>query len=663
LKSGLTNTISNLVLDQVDGAVSKPAIKTEYYSDTQSTWKSFDTRDIESRTLNLENQNNRYQVHSFLPPAKTINLLLNNFDQQYSTGSGNPKATILKKNLLIRAWSGYDVGTASSQSTINDDFTSHNKFFHTQLLGGKVYNDSATESGNTFATASGITSYGGTLGGGSYSPEGYYIKRFNLPLPQAAEPLKMQLAVSDNNMKFKYRVSQYEDMAGGVWSTFSSMATGTNTKTLAAGVNDNYIQYLVSWHSGSWNTATCLNTATLFYEDNETLFKQGVFITDEPKFGEKVNITGRDYLRKALETQINLPTITGNAIGTVIERVLDRTGIPYDVSNWDITSTTVTLDGTAVSSLNNQSGYKVLDKLMDALNAGNDDWQFQFNDLGQGQLKKIPTATEADDIIHYHFNIENISKDFDSDKQLQRVTAVNKDIIVNAESTLGNFTGTTSGTSLSLTYTDALYVRYSDANDIILSETARGNTGVSFSVNSGVAYDINVFGCTPKNAITSEIWAERGNSNNIKLNDGDTFKNVNPFFNQTMAGEYSDYIIGKFGDPALRVQLTQFANPLIELNDNLLVFDKDTFSDTIMGLRAINESWSNPGYMQNLTLIDKGVAFGISRWDRNGIPAGINNVSGINDIVWASLVWDYDLGPTATSDPDSYENTKKVGFT
>jgi len=525
LKTDLTNTISELIqYDYAGGAVSKPIIKTEYYSDTQSTWKEFDN-DIEKRQIELSIENRRYLDYSFLPPSKKLKLTLNNFYQVYSTGSGNSKANILKKNLLIRCWSGYE----------------------------------------SFSIDSNIARYGSAIYGSS------------------------------------------------VYSTAGS-----------------YTQYL---------------------------FKQGVFIIDDPVFRDtKIEITGRDYLRRALETEINLPQLNSINVANVITKILDRCNIPYDTSTWDVTSTTITVNSTLAENLNNISGWKALNYTMDCLNAGDDDWVFRFNEDGNPELKKLTTDIEADWTIHYKYNIESISKGLDSLKQLQRVTIMNKNIIVDTESTLKEISGTASA-SLHVTYATALYVRYEDDLNAIISEYDRGNTGITFTMNSGVNYNIKIFGCALKNTLSDEIFEEFGNSDNIKNKHGSTWKLVNPMMDSTKAKEFAKYIINKNANPEKRIELIMNINPLIELQDNLMVFDKYTYTDDIYGLVSIVELWTNPALKQKLVLKDRGFNLGNFVWDRNGL------ISGINDLKYdKGFVFDQDLPINATSDASDYSNTKELAF-
>ena len=662
MRSLASGTTTEIMQDQIDLSVAKPSIKTEFFSDTQSTWKEFDERDMEGRSFSSSNVQERYQVHSFMPPSKKINITLNNFDQQYSTGSGNVKASILRKNLLIRTWSGYDVNTGGSNNTA-DDFSTRAKFVHTQLLSGKVVPDVSSFTG-TIATAAelgvlyGDTTYSAT----EYAHLGYYTKTFALGTEGENEPRRMVITTDTNKLDFKYRVSPYSDLFGGAWSSFSSMATGSNTKTLAADIDDNFVQYIVRFGQDTWSTATGFNSAVLQFDDDKQLLKQGVVIADEPRYADKVRLVGRDFNRKALEQEVNLPSLTSaTPITDVISTVLIRAGIPHATADWINVATTVTLSGTSNEALTNQSAFKIIDKLMDAVNAGNDDIQFQFDDDGNALVKSVPTATEADTLIHYFFNIEDIKKDFDSDRQLQRVTATNKNFIVNAETLLKNVSGTATAT-LGITYgTSAAYVRYTGNTDTILSEVGRTNSGLTLSLNSGNTYDINVYG-NPIKSGQNIRYAERGHAQNILKKEGNTLTKSNPFFSQAMADEYVSYIIGRFGNPAFRIDLSMVANPFFELDDNVLVFDKDTFTTTIFGLRTINETWENPALKQSLTLIDKGIKFDNFIWDR-GTSFMLDNTDLTNMLKYdTGLVWDYDLGPTATEDTFDYTRTKEVQF-
>jgi hypothetical protein len=648
LKSDFTSTVQETILyDVVGGATSKARIRTQWFDDSANTWTDFE--DIENRDIDFNNKNQRYQSYSFLPPANEIKFTLNNFNQIYSTGSGNPKASILKKNLLVRAWSGYELTGAEAGTT--DDYSSA-KFVHTATNGTAVVLDIDSYAGTVNSGANlvvyGTTTYGAT----TYSPAGYYHKRISIEGNNEVE-IDFDINVSSNNFDLRHRTAQTATaMESATWRNFVPLSTGVNNLTLEKGLDDNLLEYLVRFKAPNWSDTDKISDITYNEKDNVYMFKRGTFVLDEPDFQDtKVECRGRNYIKKALETEINMPDLSsGENVGTAISFVLDRCNIPYDRNNWDATGTAVTVDGTIGEQLNNVSGWKALDYLMDALNAGNDDWRLKYEEDGGISLKIIPTDTEADWTAHYNFNIENISKDFDSDKQLQRVTGLNKSFVVNKEVLLKTYTGT--ATSLHLTYgTSAIYVRYTDDNEVIQSEDGRSNTAIDFTL-SGSTADIDVYGCTPRNVITNELWAERGNSDNIVKNNGSTFRKVNPFMDQDQLDEWTDYMITIGSNPNKKITFSMVTNPYLELNDKLLVFDLYTYTDDIYNLQRIRETWREPSLKDQLILEDSGVNLGRFIWDRNGTSTGINDLK-----YDTGLVWDQDL-EIGGSDTSTYQ--KKI---
>jgi len=652
LKSAPTATLTETLLyDVIGGAVSKPRIKTQYYDTVNSTWASFD--DIQSREINLSTENKRYQAYSFLPPVKTIKFTLNNFNQIYSIGSGNAKATILKKNLLVRAYTGYQL-TAGQTTLSTDNLISNNELFHT-IKSGSTIIPSSNNITDTYLTAAqlGTSAYGSsTYGSGAYAYASYYKKTFTTDEEQ--QPLALNCNVSTNKFSLKYKL----DM--DAWSSYQTLATGANEITLVSTPLYKNVQTIVRFNTDSYATASHINSLALSYDQKSLYFKRGTFIIDEPFYNETVEVVGRDYLRKALETEINLPTyLSSTPATTILTNILDRCNIPYATSTWDSISTATQItSATAAQALNNISGWKALDYAMDIINAGDNDIIFTFDNDGKAVIRKVPTDVEADWMTHYRYNIESIDKSFDSDKQLQRITAVNKDIIVNSEALLKTVTGTISTYgNLTATYSDALYIRYDDNNSNILTESARTNGSVSFTMTAG-AYDIDIYGCTPKNAITDEIWSEFGNSDNLINNKGSTFKKINPMLNQTASDAYVKYMIATNADPKKSITLSQVPNPLTELGkDKWVIFDRYTYTDDLYIPQQINEIWNmDSGLKETVTLKDSGDDLSNFIWDRNGIQSGLNDLK--YDI---GLVWDQDIA-IGVSDTTDYTGTKEVQF-
>ena len=241
MKSASNATLTEeLLYDVVGGASPKPIIKTEYFSDSSSTWVDFDS-DIENRSIQISTENKRYSTYSFMPPTLKMSMRLNNFGQVYSTGSGNAKASILKKNLLVRCWSGYEMPSAISE-TQTDDFTTAAKFVHTQKSGNTVINDISSYTG-TVATAAQLGVFYGdtTYSGATYAYPGYYTKTFTTT--EQEQPNNLAVVVATNKFSLRYRSSEYSNFLGASWNAFSTLATGPHHFTIQAPKSDKYFPY------------------------------------------------------------------------------------------------------------------------------------------------------------------------------------------------------------------------------------------------------------------------------------------------------------------------------------------------------------------------------------------------------------------------------------
>ena len=586
--------------------------------------------------------------YSFVPPSKEINFGLNNFGQVYSTGSGDAKASILKKNLLVRAWSGYEL-TSGVEYSESDDFITNVKFVHSQLDGGVVKLDSdsytGTVSSDILSPLYDSTTYDAT----TYSYPAYYHKKFTTSNDEISSR-KISASVSSNKFELSWK------RPSGSWQDWTVLNTGANEVDMTSDPTDDYVECAIRFKSNTWNTADYISTLGITTEDRVFLFKKGTFVLDEPTFNDtSVMCKGRDYLKKALETEINLPTYTSAKVGTVASDILDRCNVPYTLANWATLSDTITIDGTIAEQLNNITGWKALDYLMDVANGNDAEYRLKTEENGGLSIKKIPLDSIADYSIHYKYNIENVKKNYNAEKQLQRITVMNKNVTVKAEELLKSYAGTAS--TLHATYGSAcLFVRYEDDNSAITSETARTNTAIDFAM-SGTTADIKVYGCKPRNAITNEIWAEKGNSANMLNNDGTTYKKVNPFMTQALANSYAEYMIDLYADPKKEIELTMVSNPYLELQDDCVVFDRYTYSDDIYGLQSITENFNDPSLKDTLILADRGVDLAPFVWDRNGLTAGVNDLH-----YGYGFVWDQDLDVNATADNTDYSYLKKVKF-
>lgn len=691
--SQVTNTIAESIqYDFVSGPQMKPIIRTQYQ--TSGTFVDFEF-DITSRSISQRNDNDQYQVYGFMPPVSDMNISLNNYKQKYSPGNtASEFEGIFKKNQLIRCWSGYEMTADVGTGTASDDFSTRTKFVHTKLSGGEVIPDIASFSGTIGAYASmGVMYDATTYGATTYAYPGYYKKKFKLP-PLITDANSINITTTSNKFQAKYRISSKENMIGAQWSGYQSLATGANVIPVSTDPGNEWFETVVRFNNEAWGTADRISSVGIKYGYKAQLFKVGTFVLDEPVFGNAdLKLTGRDYLRKALETEITLPRTKNQKATNIVAKVLDRCSVPYDTDDWDLVSTTFSLNGSMAESISNKPAWQILDKVMDTVNAGDDDIRFRFSEEGKAEIKRIPTDREADWAVHYLYNTEKITQGLESGKQIQRITVLPKTIVTASELTIANFTGTlSSGVSATFTYPTAvayydasdnltasttgttannfLFTRYVDNSSTfgnIYSELDRTNNTVrlKFSNPTGTAYpyDFTVFG-NPPNKRTGNVWAERGNAKNILSNNGSTYQRQNEFMSATTAKAYADYFIDFSGDPKKTVSLSMVANPLLELNDNLMNINQWIYDENIYGITGIEEKWGNPSLKQTIKMIERGFDLGEFVWDRKLLSDYTTRADRtINVLKWDSgFIWDQDISPNATSDSASYINTREVSF-
>jgi hypothetical protein len=695
--SQVTNTIAEIIqYDFVSGPAMKPLIRTQY--ELNGTFVDID-QDIISRSISQKNDNDQYQVYSLMPPVSQMDIQLNNYSQKYSPGNtASAFENVFTKNQLIRCWSGYELTFDIGTGTISDDFSTRTKFVHTKEHGGEVVPDVSSFDGTIGAYASlGVQYDATTYDATTYAYPGYYKKKFRLPLISPT-PTHLKVTTTSNNFDLKYRVSEKQNMFASVWNGYRPLSTGANTFELTADFQDEWVEVLIRFDNNFWDTADRITDIDCGYSYRGQLFRVGTFVLDEPIYGgANLQLKGRDYLKKALETEVKLPAIENQPVNNVVAKVLDRCSIPYDTANWYNPATTVSLSASGADSLDEATGWQVLDKLMDAVNAGDNDIRFSFDATGRGQIKRVLTDVEADWVAHYFYNVEKSSMRNESDKQIQRITVLQKQFVTSPELTIATFTGSTTG-SASFIYpsaayytggnwtsstnatgvtsnNDFLYVRYIDNNSSgtfgkIDTELDRSNNSIrlSFTGATGGSYPYNftVLGGAPKKS-SGYVYAERGNAKNILNNEGSTYKRVNEFLNATTAKAFADYYIGYAGDPKKVVNVDMVANPLLELNDNLMNISQWLFDDTIYGLSEINESWNEPSLRHSLKLRDRGFNLDNFIWDRpilSDFHQQLTELDALNFLKWdIGLIWDQDYSPNSTGDGAvSYEDDKAIAF-
>jgi hypothetical protein len=681
MKSASTDDRTDIILyDVIQGSRQHPVCIVEY-EDDYGVWQQFD--DLLSVNINKNSQDSRYGSFSLLPETGEISLSFDNSQEKYSPGTGNEFDGILIRNRKVRASLGYALQEAISKS-LSLNVTSYQKqLYHTQIIGSSVFN-SITNTGGA-ASLLGITfsMYGTYLyGGGTYGIDGYYLTDPIDTYANRVEVLQTLSVTSDTNkIKLYYRHANTQAKLALQSFAYAGATVNGTTAINFPDTDDRYIQFAFIWEVGAWSSTTGYITGlAINYTDTAEYFSQGIFLLDDPSFNSSsgaytASVSGRDYLKKSYETQMSLPTIYGEDVMTIVRWVCDRAQIPYTNTTLPLLSSPVTIAD--ADNFKDVSARDILDECIAyATGVLNTDYRLIMNDDGNLELILIPSnSTTADYVMDYRSNIFSLSKGYTQNNLLQRITVMQKEHTVAAETLLASATYTAVGVETLSWSNESIYkrieVEYNNSSSDAKVEIAFvRNTYITFTISGATLdVDIKIYGdelaATPpfcgewivdKNHVISK--AKQFDAG-LQLRNGFTHKLLNRFVfddisSETMALNYGT----RFGNRLYELSINGVGNPLVEINDKVLVFEKYTNSQSIFVLTGISHSFSADGaeFKSSFKFVDYGFTLANFIWDLNGATEGAG------DFKWdTGYLWDIDLG-YANSDTTDYSSTKRVKF-
>lgn len=677
MKSASTNDRTEYILyDAVGGSRSKPIAKLDYSQDQGSSFTEFE--DIENISYSASNNNKQYSKFIQVPPAHTMNATFNNKGQKYSPGAGGTFSNILTRNLLVRPSFGYQMLDTTETST-SFTVTNYNTLYHTKIVGSTIKND--ITSAGSFTALPSITEgwyfYDGLLyDSGTYSPEGYYLSNvvdFKDTFG-SLELTKLIMTSDSDNIHVYYRSSDIQNVLTANTESFtylSELAIGVNTLTLP-NIEDRYFQFAIVFDTGTWGTGT-VSSISFSYTSSYEYFDAGQFLVDRPSwsssFGNyKVSVSARDKFKRALETKVTCPSYTSAIdVAKIIRDVADRCGLIHNNGVELIADTGSTVTISNDDNFKDTKALDIFNEVMVYINWLNNNYRLELTTDGYLQLViKDGSIDNAEWVIDYRSNLLNVSKSEISDNLLQRITVLQKSHSVNPEIELVTQNYITTQSSVDLTWTNkALYKRVDvvvNSGNGVFSLEATENQKITFSITGTIIdIDVTVYGAELQS--TPPYIGESIYYPNSKYNDGITFEIINRLAQtDDECRDIAKSLTDKYGNPNYEVNCSIPFNPLIELGDRVLIFEKYTFTKTIYRIDNISLSYSANGascYM-DLSLTDLGSELDNFVWDRNYFING--GISQDNYFYYDKCgIWDFDLG-LINEDTQDYENLKHVTF-
>jgi hypothetical protein len=677
-QASTTDRTEYILYDVVNGSRSKPIAKLEYSQNQGSTFSEF--TDIKNMSFGSTNVNKQYSKFILVPPANTFSTSFDNKSEKYSPGGGGAFADILKRNLLLKPSFGYQMNDPD-ETTSNILVTSSLLTYHTQTGGSVIKSNVASEV--SFTALNGITDdwtfYDGqNYDSTTYNPEGYWLSTITeyADLWGSLALTKLTMDSTSDKIYVYYRASDVkanleDDVTA--FTLLSELSSGTN-ELLLPDITERFFQFAIVFDTGTWSLGEVSNMK-ITYISNYEYFQAGQFLVDRASFNSRfgdyqASADARDKLKKAIETKVTLPSYTSSTdLAEILRDAADRANIPHNSGTELIADTGYTVTIADDDNFKNVQANDVFNEVMTYLNWKNSNYRLELNIDGFLQLViKASTTVTADWQLDYRWNTLSLSKDYRSDNFTQRITMLAKSHTVDTETQLATQTYLATQSSVDLTWSNkAIYKRIEvtvNSGDGVFSLEATENQKITLSITgTTINVTVTVYGAelqTSPPFIGESIYYD-----NAQYSDGVTHQIVNRLIqSDNEARDISKSLTDIYGNPEFVVTATLPYNPLLELGDRLLVWEKYSNTTTVFRLDSINVNYSAEGASMYMTLglTDLGSEQTNFNWDRHNVING-GARTGVDDLKWdTGMIWDQGLGAQATEDTTDYSYLKEVRF-
>lgn len=646
-----------ILYEAVDGSAAKPLAGMKYLNDLGvKEW----AEDITQISVSKGSRNKQYGKFLLMPPVFTLGVSMQNKDEKYSPGGA--LEDVLALNRKCYPYFGYITDSAVNTAK-SFTLAAARQFYHTMVSGQTIISHISNVSPalTSFKQLPGITDdwtlyNDGTYDDGDYAPAGYYesavLRLRDMYFGNA--PKTITVTSTTAKVDVYYRMSVRQDNLENNVTSFTLLGTcaaGVNTWAMPTITNQRYIQIALVFNDDLYGESAA-SALGLVYDDYSELFEQGEYLLDSPSFSSQrgnytASFSGRDNLKRALETKISTPDIASSYdISTIIRNIATRAKIPW-------TTASIPLSGHTTSAADGYTNRKAIDALEECVQYLNtfDDYRLWLDTNGNLTLGiKSTDVTGADWVANYRYNAKALTKSKTSDMLLQRVMVSNDDMSLDAESQLATAHYTTAGTKTLTWVNPSMSKRWEvvvNSGNAVIAYVSNTGTEMVFNITgTSIDVDITVHGCevnTPP-----AYYAEEFNSDNFEIGVGITYEIVNRYLTGTEAEDLAARMCAEYGTPDYTVTVELPLNPLIELNDRLLILEKNTNTKTIYVVESISHQFAAKGSSAktSLSLRDIGFDFENYVYDRA-------QITGFSNMVYdTGFIYDYDIWPA--DDTDTY---------
>jgi len=658
-RTASTTEITEQIFQGLKSSNFPAQVKLEYFKGT--TYTDIELVD-EARGINWGKSAKRYDYanHSLTPLSSKIDFSVFNLKGKFSEGSGDAEADVFSLDRKVRLKAGYVLKNKNEiiNQTLNLN-DSNAVFFFTKFNVSFVDLDEANAAGLTVATNIYFDDFFNpaydteTYDDSTYTPVGYYLTTFDFGGKDFAKVVKFDINCNhtDGTVYFRFINSlSTVAKANSISTTFiNAGATVNGTKTVSPTVTGRFIQIAVVIDGVAFSDDIRLNSIVIQYNNLIEFIYTDIFYLDTPEETEppdplipKINISGRDVYKRAIENEINLADLSGGvALDQLIKDICDIIKIQFSATSIvDLSSFGNRTLATGLDDV--EKADKIFEKIMQIINkSGSVKYQMflEYDSTLDENIMFVqprPSTFLATFVQSFKKFRSIASKRKNYDKLLKRITVLNKNQTLDEEELLDNDTGiTTAGDFTSSWVGNAIAKRF----EVTLNSGTKPTitikdvlpTSMVFTITGIPAFDlrIKVFGNKWRSGVEPDSQGEFINFDNMDTSKGNTKRITNLLIlTDTEAHDIAKGIIEDFGDPVIEAKglVYPYLNLLPEINDMNMLWTRWVFLDDLFFITGITHRWNRAKVPQQTTtfnLDDSGLNFfteGAIVYDRDKAP-------------------------------------------
>lgn len=624
------------IIDRLTGSTCRGILNVQV--DVNGSWINIEDVDLDVG-VKWSTTGKRANIASFCrtpTPAKLSFSIQNQNGKWSEDNSASEYSGLIVNDAKIRIRSGYIFENATSVTEIVDLNHLFNSFFYNLKYSGLVIipDIAGTETDDYFKDLFALQYDEAKYDTRKLTPTGYCVHTYDSAVKGNAGFTGINVTANGTFGKVYYRFFDTKTAIAGFdtsasWAYAGATINGEKTFIFSESVY-RYIQVAVIFDGTTWGPDYQVSQIELVFNSYYEYLYTGVFHVDgisetEPEGTQMplMSVTARDNYKRAIDTDYNLPDVSGMEIDAIIKQICDDIKIPYSATSIaDLTAFAARTLTTGNGTTEKKKADAVFDWLMEIINQSGAAYKYEmYMDYDSTEDDMIlfvqprPTVVEASWVMNYKSYTSLGDKKRNYDKLLQRVTAITDSHVPDSTDTLDTQTYNTAGTKTLSWVGDAQFKRYTiviNSGDAIVTQSDVTNTSIVFII-TGTTIDVTITVYGDKWSSTAPAFeGEYINQTNMIAQKGFTATRVNPLIvSDAEARLIAKGDIEDYGEPIYEANkiLWPYMNLIPAMNDMVLLWSKHTFLERLFFITSIAHDYNSGGDKTTFAVDDSGHTF------------------------------------------------------